>query len=225
MSENIETEIPLLREGLMAAPDRLADEISGLTEEQMNFRREEPVWARWSPEMQLRHMALMSCRWLERFREPLEAKGYAYPALDMKAVMSGNGRHIPPAVCPDRDSLISFIRARCELGADMLARETPETLRSLSGSRIVDPEAHYEDSPDRFIDFARMAAKHHPYGWREDPDRPGHFTVELIAALRQVYWELLAHTRSIQRLKGLLGLPEAAALPREGYLAFPKFFD
>lgn len=220
----IEAEIPLLRAGLAAAPDRLADEIAGLTEEQMGFRRGEPVWARWSAEMQLRHMALMICNWLERFREPLEEKGYTYQAVDMKAVMSGNGRHIPPAVCPDRDSLLSFIRVRCELGTGILDRESPETLRSLSGSRIVDPEAHYEDSPDRFIDFARMAAKHHPYGWREVPDRPGHFTVELIAALRQIHWELLAHTRSIQRLKGLLGLPEAAPLPREGYLVFPKFF-
>ncbi len=225
MSGMIETEKLLIRAGLAAAPDRLAKEIAGLTEEQMVFRCDEPVWARWSAEMQLRHMALMICNWLERFREPLEEKGYEYPAVDMKAVMSDNGRHIPAAVCPDRDSLLSFIHARCELGAAILDRESPEALRSLTGARIVDPEAHYEDSPDRFIDFARMAAKHHPFGWREVPDQPGHFTVELIAALRQVHWELLAHTRSIQRLKGLLGLPEAAPLPREGYLVFSKFYD
>ena len=91
--------------------------------------------------------------------------------------------------------------------------------------RIVDPEAHYEDSPDRFIDFARMAAQHHPYGWEEMAGQPGHFKVELIAALRQIYWELLAHLRTIQRLKGLLGLPESTELPREGYLTFSKFRD
>ncbi len=225
MSEMIEAEIPVLRAGLAAAPARLTREMAGIPEAQMGFRREEPVWARWSAEMQLRHMALMICRWLERFKEPLEEKGYSFPAVDMDAVMSGNGRHIPPVVCPDREALLSFIYVRCALGAEILDRESPEILRSLTCNRIVDPEAHYEDSPDRFIDFARMAAEHHPYGWREVPDQPGHFRVELIAALRQVHWEILAHLRTVQRLKGLLGLPEAVALPREGYLTFPKFYD
>ena len=158
-TEMIETERPLLLAGLAAAPDRLAKEIAGLTEEQMGFQRDEPVWARWSADMQLRHMALMICNWLERFREPLEEKGYEYQAVDMKTVMSGSGRHIPVAICPDRDSLLSFIHSRCELGTTILDRESPETLRSLTGARIVDPTAHYQDSPDRFIDFARISVE------------------------------------------------------------------
>lgn len=225
MSDPIEAEIPHLRRELHAAPDRLEKEVAGLTDEQMAFKRDDPIWARWSAEMQLRHMALMISNWLERYRQPLEANGHEFPDVDSKAVMSGNGRHIPASLCPDRQSLLSFIRIRCDLAAEILGRESPETLRSLRGIRSVDPQAHYEDSPERFIDFARMAAKHHPYGWREVSDQPGQFEVELIAALRQVHWELLAHTRSIQRLKRLLGLPETVSLPREGYLVFPKFYD
>jgi len=111
------------------------------------------------------------------------------------------------------------------VAAEVLDRETPETLRSIACLRIVDPEAWREDSPERPIDFWRMAARLHPFGVREDPARPGRFTVELAAALRQIHWEILAHLRSVQRLKGLLGLPARVSLPREGYLTLSKFYD
>ncbi|MFC1492027.1 hypothetical protein ACFLQ0_05530, partial [Nitrospinota bacterium] len=211
--------------GLPSHPAVSQTEIAGLSEEQMAFSREEPVWARWSADMQLRHIALMICRWLGRLREPLERKGYTLPEVDLAEVMSGNGRHIPPSVCPDSGSLLAFIGAHCELCTAILEREDPEFLRAITCERVVDPEAHYADSPGRPIDFARMASERHPYGWKEVPDQPGHFAVEMVAALRQIHWEILAHLRTIQRLKGLLGLPVKVALPREGYLADPEYYD
>lgn len=225
MSSDIHAEIPSLRKSLAAAPSRVMDELSGLNPEQMAFSRNDPVWARWSADMQLRHIALMICRWLGRFRAPLEERGHTLPEVDLDAVMSGNGRHMPAAICPDQASLLAFIRAHCEVCTAILDRESPETLRALAGERAVDPEAHYTDSPGSFIGFARMAARLHPYGWEEVPGSPGRFRVELIAALRQIHWEILAHLRTIQRLKALLGLPETIPLPREGYLEMAEFYD
>jgi hypothetical protein len=224
MSGIILADILATREGLTAAPGRISAEIEGLTEDQMTFARDEPVWARWSVEMQLRHMALLSCRWIARLREPLEEKGYAVPEVDSGEVMSGNGRQIPASICPDTKSVLEFIGAHCVLGAEILGRESPEFLRATAGERVVDPEAHYSDSPGQPIDFARMAAALHPFGWEEISGRPGHFRVEAVAALRQIHWEILAHLRTVQRIKGLLGLPEKITLPHEGYLADPKFF-
>lgn len=226
MTEEIRAEIPRLKKGLAACPDWVAAEMADFSEEQMRFTRQEPVWARWSAETQLRHMVNVPFRWLvEQMGPPLRARGYAFPPLDVAAIQKGSGRHIPPEVCPDRPSLIAFMRPLFAFAAGILDKETPESLRSMTCLRMVDPEAWREDSPEKPIDFWRMAAKLHPYGVREDPALPGRFTLEMMAALRQVYWEILAHTRTTQRIKGLLGLPVRVTLPREGYLTISKFHD
>jgi hypothetical protein len=225
MSESVVAEARRLAEALAADPDRIEAEISGMSDEQMAYSADDPVWARWSAEMNLRHIALLSCRWLNRLRGPLEERGYTFPEVEMEAVMSGNSRHIPPAICPDTASLLAFIRAHCDLASGILSREGDETLRGISGERVVDPEASYTDSAERFIDFARIAAQLHPCGWTEVPGHPGRFRVEMIAALRQIHWEILAHLRTVQRIKGLLDLPQATPLPREGYLSIDRFYD
>lgn len=226
MTEDIRPEIPRLKKGLAACADWVAAEFADFSEAQMAFTRQEPVWARWSPEVQIRHMANVPFRWLhEQMGDPLRERGYAFPPLDAAAVREGGGRFVPPEVCPDRASLIAFMRPLFGLAVQILDRENPEVLRAITCLRLVDPEAWREDAPEKPIDFWRMAAKLHGVGVREDPERPGRFTVELIAALRQIYWEILAHTRTTQRIKGLLGLPVRVQLPVEGYLTIPKFYD
>lgn len=143
MSDSVVAEARRLAEALAADPDRIEAEISGMSDEQMAYSADDPVWARWSAEMNLRHIALLSCRWFNRLRGPLEERGYTFPEVEMEAVMSGNGRHIPPAICPDTASLLAFIRAHCDLASGILSREGDETLRGISGERVVDPEASY----------------------------------------------------------------------------------
>ena len=145
--------------------------------------------------------------------------------MDLDAVLAGNGRHMPAEVCPDTPSLLAVIEAHLNVCIQVLERGDPADLRSVAGERAVDPEASYTDSAERFIDFARLAARTHPYGWSEVPDRPGRFRVELIALIRQIHWEILAHLRNVQRIKRLLGLPPAQERPREGYLKIDKFWE
>lgn len=225
MSAEILAEVPLLKQALAGDAGRIRAEITPLSEAQMAFSQDDPVWARWSAEVQLRHIALLCCRWVNRVRGPLEERGHTFPGVDMDAVMKGNGRHMPAEVCPDTPSLLAVIEAHLNICLDVLERESPETLRGIAGERAVDPEASYTDSAERFIDFARLAARTHPYGWSEVAGHPGRFRVELIALIRQIHWEILAHLRNVQRIKRLLGLPPAQELPREGYLQIDKFWE
>ncbi len=226
MREKAREEISHLREGLAAAADLVAAEFEGFPEDRLDFTQDEPVWARWSADTQLRHMTCVPCRWLHGLcRKFLEARGHRLPEMNMDSINAGTGRHIPPEILPDVDSLIAFMRQMHGFCIELLDKETPESLRELKCLRVVDTEAWREDAPEKPIDLWRMLAKLHPYGVQEDPKAPGNFPMELIAVIRQIYWETLAHLRTVQRLKGLLDLPVKVSLPREGYLTISKFYD
>ena len=232
MTEEMRAEIPALRAGLAADPDWVADEIADFSGEQFSFERQEPVWARWSPEIQVRHMASVPCRYLLGFfGETLLERGYELPEVGQEflreamAMRQGSGSRVPPEICPDRHSLIGFMRPLFALCVEILDRERPEDLRAITCQRWVDPEATRKDAPENVIDYWRLAARLHPFGLREDSDRPGHFTIELCAYLRQIHWEILAHLRTVQRFKSLFGLPVRVQLPREGFLTLSKFYN
>ena len=110
MNSDIRAEILSLRKSLAAAPSRVIDELSGLNPEQMAFSQGDPVWARWSADMQLRHIALMICRWLGRFWAPLEERGHSLLEVDLDAVMSGNGRHMPSLRSPGHPPTLLIVR-------------------------------------------------------------------------------------------------------------------
>ncbi len=54
----------------------------------------------------------------------------------------------------------------------------------------------------------------------QDPNR-FHFTLE--ASFWMLYWEVLVHLYTIQRLKRAQGLPTTVAIPRVGYLTLPEY--
>ena len=226
MSDAMRAEVPALREGLSRVPDQVALETEDFTEEQLAHRQEEPAWAQWSVDRQIRHIASPPCTWLlDRFRDGLIARGYKLPELDPAALRARQGPFIPPGMAPDREAVIELMRPLFTFCAGILERESPADLRSTTFQYAVDPNAAFAGSPEKRIDFMRLWLKVHPFGIREDPARPGYFTFELGAILRQIYWEALAHLRTIQRFKRIFGLPEKIAIPRLGYLTLPKYYD
>ena len=48
-----------------------------------------------------------------------------------------------------------------------------------------------------------------------------HYTLE--ASLWMIYWEVLVHLYTIQRLKRAQGLPTKVTIPLEGYLYLPEY--
>ena len=69
-----------LRTALKNYPDLIYGEVEGLTHEQMSYANEEPPWARWSIDLQLRHIALVTPVWLSlRAGEVLRREGQTFP--------------------------------------------------------------------------------------------------------------------------------------------------
>jgi hypothetical protein len=63
-----------------------------------------------------------------------------------------------------------------------------------------------------------------PRGAAADPDRPGYIRYDLEGSLWMVFYEQLAHIRTIQRLKEFQAIPLAVELPRVGYLRLPEYW-
>lgn len=221
-------EIPHLRAALAEDHGRVAREIALFSDEEYTRAQDAPAWARWSPEIQLRHIAYVPCRWLlDLLGGALRARGYTLPPVDMAALKASPGRWVPPEMCPDREALLTFLRAMLDFGLEIIERETPEGLLDVTCVWEVDLSEGREDehAEESAIDFWRQAARLHPIGVRESPEREGHFLIALGAALRQIHWEILAHVRTLQRFGEMYGHPAGGALPREGYISLDKYWS
>jgi hypothetical protein len=62
-----------------------------------------------------------------------------------------------------------------------------------------------------------------PRGAWVDAQNPHHFHYTLEASLWMLYWEVLTHLYTIQRLKRAQGLPPRVEIPRVGYLTLPEY--
>ncbi len=217
-----------LKAALENYPDLVCAEVDGLTHEQMCYANEEPPWARWSMDLQIRHIALMTPVWLYlRAGEMLGREGYSFPdtaSLIAQLIDSGI-RHVPPEAAGDRAAVVEFMRPWAGLCCEIIDKESDERLRSLSFTYYTDPEASRPGDPHKPVEYHRMSIRLHPSGFTEDAERPGLFHLEIGAVLRHIYWNVLAHLRTVQRLKLRQGLPLKAELPREGYLTLPEFYD
>ena len=63
-----------------------------------------------------------------------------------------------------------------------------------------------------------------PRGVEFDPDAPEKLRYTLEASLWMVFYEILTHIRTVQRLKRHQGLRLAVELPRVGYLRLPEYW-
>jgi len=217
-----------LQASLSAFPGGLREETEGLSFEQMTFAALEPGWARWSIDNHLRHVAQIPANWLYvRTQEAISAAGYFFPptAEAIAQVRRSGPRLVPPHIAPDRKALLDILTTWMIFCCWILDREEDEGLRKIQVHLWVDPDEKRPDDPRKTVEYTRDAAALHPSGYIEDPQKPGHFTVELGTALCHIHWNMLAHHRNIQRIKTLLGLPEAIDLPRVGYLSLPKYYD
>ena len=76
----------------------------------------------------------------------------------------------------------------------------------------------------RGTEFWQYVISELPRGAGPDPDRPGYLRYNLEGSLWMVFYETLAHIRTVQRLKAYQGLPLAVELPRVGYLRLPEYW-
>ena len=63
-----------------------------------------------------------------------------------------------------------------------------------------------------------------PRGAVQHADDPGSITYDLEGTLWMGFYEMLAHIRTVQRLKVAQGLEPTVELPRVGYLRLPEYW-
>jgi hypothetical protein len=197
--------------------DWTAAEVDGLDDEQLDLHDRHPdrEWMWWSIRRQVSHMAWDCLVFAHR-----RCAALLWPDGDVPEPIRWDDHRLGPSarfdrrLDPDRFHTVPDLLGALGLGVSWLERavtEPPiEELRATTESI-------------RGTHFWEYVITTLPRGAHADPDRPGFIRYDLEGSLWMVFYENLAHIRTIQRLKAVQGLPLAVDLPRVGYLRLPEY--
>jgi len=193
-------------------------EVRGLTEAQIDRRRPEKSWGRWSIREQVSHMAYVNYRWfLQNWGEALFGKN---PPRDMRLADTGGAdRMLDPKRFHAMSDLLLALEDGFDLAWGILGQETLGSLRQKAQSRRI-PAGQRWPSGDSLREWTEnVILKVHPSGyWRDERD-PDLFHYDLEFTFRHVMWEAHAHLRTIQAHKAAEDLDFHIPLDEEtGYL-------
>lgn len=193
-------------------------EVDGLTEAQLDFDDTHPEreWMWWSIRRQVSHMAWDALVFPHR-----RCADLLWPDGNVPAPIVWEHHHLGPAMKYDRmlDEDVFWqmhdLLEKFELGLLWLDRVVTEQLIETLRGTIDSVRGTY---------FWRYVIQTLPRGAAPDPDREGFIRYDLEGSLWMVFYENLAHIRTIQRLKRHQNLPLAVTLPRVGYLRLPEYW-
>jgi len=220
--------VGLTGEGAAAIPDFgklrlwLNQELKDLTEAQLDYSAESPNWARWSIRRQVSHMANSVILWLVgRWADILWKDRTPDPEfLEISKAEHGHDRMLDPEKYRDIKSLTQILQRAYDLIRQVAGRESMESLRVKTLVLKLPADAKLGTSNESVHElWARYSAAHKGNIVR-DPSNAYTWSFTLEAMLRHLYFEHLAHIRTIQRLKEKQALMAVVELPREGYLKF-----
>lgn len=193
-------------------------EVDGLTDEQLDFDDDHPdrEWMWWSIRRQVSHIGWDSLVLpYRRCAELLWPDGERPSPIDWDDHRMGPQNKWDRVLDEDRYWAMPDLLAKVELGLSWLERvvteQSIETLRAKTKSVW---GTH----------FWAYVITTLPRGAAPDPAKPGSIMYDLEGSLWMVYYEMLSHIRTIQRLKLAQGLDPAVELPRVGYLRLPEFW-
>ncbi len=193
-------------------------EVEGLTEAQLDFDDVHPdrEWMWWSMRRQVSHMAWDALVFPHRRCPEL-----LWPDGNDPAPVVWEHHHLGPSMKYDRmlDEDLYWqmpdLFAKLRLGISWLERvvteQSIETLRTTVASV-------------RGTNFWRYVIQTLSRGAEPDPDRETYIRYNLEGSLWMVFYELLSHVRTIQRLKRHQNLPLVVELPRVGDLRLPEYW-
>ncbi|MCP5029162.1 MAG: hypothetical protein GY929_23045 [Actinomycetia bacterium] len=198
--------------------DWVRREVAGLTTAQLDFDDTSPdrEWMWWSPRRQVSHIAWDALVFTHR-----RCAGLLWPDGDEPEPVVWKHHHLGREMKSDRvldEDLfweIPDLIAKMEIGIGWLERVVTETpIERLRGTLESVRGTH----------FWRYVIQTLPRGAGPDPERDGYIRYDLEGSLWMVFYEQLAHIRTIQRLKAAQGLEPAQELPRVGYLRLPEYW-
>ena len=193
-------------------------EVHGLTTEQLDFddRHPDREWMWWSIRRQVSHMAWDSLIFPHR-----RCNQFLWPDGQIPEPISWIDHRLGRQAKWDRvldEDLywgIDAILDKLKLGVSWLTSVVTE--QSIDVLRETEESVH--GTP-----FWAYVIKTLPRGAAPVDDPPHHIRYNLEGSLWMVFYELLTHIRTIQRLKVVQGLELQTELPRVGYLRLPEYW-
>jgi len=193
-------------------------ETEGLTDNQLDFDDLDPdsEWMWWSIRRQVSHIAWDALVFTHRRCAPL-----LWPDGNDPEPIVWQHHHLGPDMKYDRvldEELyweIPVLIEKMQIGIGWLERVVNEN--------SID-ELRANTTTIRGTYFWEYVITTLPRGAGADPDKVGFIRYDLEGSLWMVFYEQLAHIRTIQRLKKFQGLDQAVTLPRVGYLRLPEYW-
>jgi len=193
-------------------------EVDGLTDAQLDYDDLSPdkEWMWWSIRRQVSHMAWDSLIFSRR-----RCAEFLWPGGDAPEVIVWADHRLGPQAKWDRvldEDLfwdLPSIYAKWEVGIEWLTRTVTE--QPIDTLRATTETVHGTT-------FWSYVITTLPRGAGHDENDPRMITYDLEGSLWMVFYEQLAHVRTIQRLKVHQGLETAVELPRVGYLRLPHYW-
>ncbi len=194
----------------------LCQEVDGLTDTQLDFDSQDPTqeWMWWSSRRQVSHIAWVLLIVMHRrchmflwpdgnIPTPIRWQDHALKSMK-------SDRRLDETHYWEMATLLEKGKLGVDWATQVVSTVPVETLRAT--------QSVHRGSP-----FWRHVMQVIPRGvWVDEQDANlTHYTLE--ASLWMVYWEVLTHLYTIQRLKRAQGLPTQVNIPRVGYLTLPEY--
>ena len=182
----------------------IANEVEGLTDDQLDWTSEEYGWAEWSIRVQVSHMASLIYRWLI-----LRWGDVTFPN-DEHGVVDVDGLAASPYHRRMDDTKyyeIPAILTKLQEGIDLACRVLNE--RNLGFLRSHTVTVTLDGGWGTMIQAHPTAVT--------PTEQANTVTMQLEGSIRHIYFEEITHLFNIQRLKRAQGLPTVSDLPRVGY--------
>ncbi len=201
-----------------AIPRLFANEVEGLGDDILDRSRPEKGWGGWSIHEQVSHVAWIPPLIFYVFWKEILFGGAAPPGAD-RVETGGADRMLDPGRYRRMSEILGVLEAGFGEGWNILGRETLGSLRDKTLARRIEPGRTWATG-ERAIDyFETLVLPAHRTGLRRDEKDPCLFHQTLESAMRHIVWEAFVHLKTIQHHKAAEGLPAAASVPEEGYVA------
>lgn len=199
--------------------DWIETETAGLTPDQLDFHDTSPdnEWMWWSIRRQVSHIGWDALVFTSR-----RCGSLLWPNGEMPRPIAWEDHLMGSPECKwdrvldeDKYRTIPELIAKIDIGIGWLERVVTE--QPIAALRA-------DLTSVRGTAFWQYAITTLQRGAGEDPERSGYLRYSLEGSLWMVFYEMLTHVRSIQRLKQHQGLSLAQDLPRVGYLRLPEYW-
>ncbi len=184
----------------------IANEVEGLTDEQLDWISDDYGWAEWSIRVQLSHMASLIYRWLILRWGNVTFPDGEHGVEDVDGLAASPfDRRMDETKYYDLPVILSKLHEGIDLTRRVLSERNVGFLRAHSVTVTLN-------------ESWGLMIKAHPTAVTPTEDAST-VNMQMEGSIRHVYFEEITHLFNIQRLKRAQGLSTVSNLPRVGYWA------